>query len=64
MSNFAKTYDCFTEITDIQPLIGMTLRDVKEVFEQLSKQYGDCAVLSNMAFDGNFPYVEVEVPLD
>ena len=52
-----------TDITDIQPMIGQTLGNVRELFEQLCRQYGSDAVLSNICYDGNYSCVEVEVPI-
>lgn len=57
-------YYYFSDVVDIQPLVGMSLGNVREVFEQLCRQYGSDAVLSKLVFDGNYPCVEVEVPID
>jgi len=57
-----KNYDYTVDVTDIQPLVGMSLGSVREIFEQLCRQYGNDAVLSELCFDGSFPCVHVEVP--
>ena len=55
--------DYIIERTDVPPLVGMTLGDVKEVFERLCEDYGHDAVLTALKHKGSCPIVEVEIPL-
>lgn len=57
------SHDYITDVTDIQPMIGMSLGSIRDMWEQLVRQYGSDAVLSNLCFDGSYPCVHVEMPI-
>lgn len=55
--------DFIVETTDIQPLVGMSLKQIADVFSGLAQMYGEDAVLTVLKHKGGCPVVEVEVPI-